>query len=137
MKYFAKPVEVEAQQCTKRGYCQMRGWDVPFDEDPDEVGMMVTRSDSGHRTWMTLATFVDLYAPNQKQAESTSMAGLVRTEYNKLSAYLLEQESRTLEKKAPDLPFEELKLLCLEQTLLHELDQILAIRSTWEQQPYL
>ena len=39
--YQSKLYKVQAEPITKLAYCHLRGWDVPFDEDPDLVGYLV------------------------------------------------------------------------------------------------
>ena len=36
---------VHAELCTKRAYCKVRKWDVPADEDPNEMGYIIEYAD--------------------------------------------------------------------------------------------
>jgi len=36
---------VHAELCTKRAYCKVRKWDVPTDEDPNEMGYIIEYAD--------------------------------------------------------------------------------------------
>ena len=52
---FKLSYDVEAEIMTKEEYCEMRGWIVADNQNPDEVGFAVTCK--RHLTWMSKEEF--------------------------------------------------------------------------------
>jgi len=48
MKHYIGTKEVLAKKMTKQEYCKHRGWELPSNEDPSEVGMLVEYVGSSH-----------------------------------------------------------------------------------------
>lgn len=71
----------------KETYCKLRGWDVPADEDPLEVGYLVEYPDSksnhpqfrGYISWSPKATFETAYRDVEKGCTFGHAVELMKT----------------------------------------------------------
>ena len=130
MKYQIKCIEVEAVPMTREEYCDMRGWSVPANEDRLDNGMFVTYP-NGHDTWVRLPVFNETYTPVK---ESTVLSRLTdevmdnSNRLNKLTAFLQAQQSKVDAGERPDIGYEDLRDLFLQQTLMTELNKVLTAR---------
>lgn len=127
MKYELKSMKVDAVPMTKSAYCELRGWDIPFDEDPEEYGMYVTFPHHNHTTWVRQHVFEATYAKVEEGTYITRLADeLVQTSerLEKLTAFLDQQGKLP----KPTLPQDDLADLFLQQTLMTELVKVLTKR---------
>jgi hypothetical protein len=131
MKYQLKPRVVTAVPMTKRAYCEKRGWDVPFDEDGDEVGMFITYDGLDRCTWVCMKVFDDAYAV---MGESTPVTRLTEEleqnseRLSKLTLFLNAQQKLTEQNKPPIVGPEMLRSMYYQQILMRELNAILTTR---------
>jgi hypothetical protein len=51
---------IQGSPLDKKGYCKLRGWQVPADENPDEDGYLVIYPD-GYRSWSPKPQFEEAY----------------------------------------------------------------------------
>ena len=124
MKYQLKSMQVEAEQMTKLAYCQMRGWDVPFDEDPDEVGMLVKYPTHNHVTWVRQEVFAKTYEQVVESTPASRLADelvVLSNNLNKLTVFLEKEQGLTNNGGKPTVDYESLRDLFLEQSLMREL----------------
>ena len=133
--YQSKLYKVQAEPITKLAYCQLRGWDVPVDEDPDLVGYLVHVFDRPANTkvydhfvrWQDKADFDARHEEAKSDTYFTRLVeeqGQNKERLDKLSAFL-DQQSKL---PKPTLAYEPLRLLFLQQTLMAELDKVLVER---------
>ena len=133
--YQSKLYKVQAEEITKRAYCQLRGWDVPVDEDPDLVGYLVHVFDRPANTkvydhfvrWQDKADFDARHEEVQPDNYFTRLVDECKQNSERLDklTVFLDQQA-TLPK--PTLPYEPLRLLFLQQTLMQELHKVLVER---------
>lgn len=124
MKYELKSMQVDAEPMTKLAYCEMRGWGVPFDEDPTEAGMLVKYPEHNHTTWVRQSVFDKAYSLIKESTATTRLADelvLLSNNLNKLTAFLEKEQSLVNSGSAPTVGYESLRDLFLEQTLMREL----------------
>ena len=133
--YQPKPYRVQAEPITKLAYCHLRGWDVPFDEDPDLVGYLVHVLDRPANTkvydhfvrWQDKADFDVRHEEVQPDNYFTRLVeerAQNKERLDKLSVFL-DQQSKLA---TPTIAYEPLRLLFLQQTLMSELDKVLVGR---------
>ena len=133
--YQSKLYKVQAEPITKLAYCQLRGWDVPFDEDPDLVGYLVHVLDRPANTkvydhfvrWQDKADFDARHEEVQPDNYFTRLVeerAQNKERLDKLSVFL-DQQSKLA---TPTIAYEPLRLLFLQQTLMSELDNVLVER---------
>lgn len=133
--YQSKLYRVQAEPITKLAYCQLRGWDVPVDEDPNLVGYLVHVFDRPANTkafdhfvrWQDKADFDARHEEAQPDNYFTRLVeerGQNKKRLDKLSAFLDQQGKLP----KPTLDYEPLRLLFLQQTLMSELDKVLVER---------
>lgn len=124
MKYQLRSMQVEAEQMTKLAYCQMRGWDVPFDEDPDEVGMLVKYPTHNHVTWVRQEVFAKTYEQVVESTPANRLADelvVLSNNLNKLTVFLEKEQGLVNNGGKPTVGYESLRDLFLEQSLMREL----------------
>ena len=133
--YQSKLYKVQAEPITKLAYCQLRGWDVPVDEDPDLVGYLVHVFDRPANTklydhfvrWQDKADFDARHEEAKSDTYFTRLVeeqGQNKERLDKLSVFLDQQGKLP----KPTLAYEPLRLLFLQQTLMAELDKVLVER---------
>ena len=133
--YQSKLYKVQAEPITKLAYCHLRGWDVPFDEDPDLVGYLVHVLDRPANTkvydhfvrWQDKADFDVRHEEVQPDNYFTRLVeerAQNKERLDKLSVFL-DQQSKLA---TPTIAYEPLRLLFLQQTLMSELDNVLVER---------
>lgn len=131
MKYQLKPRVVTAVPMTKRAYCEKCGWDVPFDEDADEVGMFVTYDGLDRCTWVCMKVFDDAYAA---VGESTPVTRLTEEleqnseRLSKLTLFLNAQQKLAEQNKSPVVGPDMLRSMYYQQALMRELNAVLTTR---------
>ena len=131
MKYQLKPRVVTAVPMTKRAYCEKRGWDVPFDEDADEVGMFVTYDGLDRCTWVCMKVFDDAYAVVEESTPVTRLTAELEQNsdrLSKLTLFLNAQEKLAEQNKPPIVGPEMLRSMYYQQTLMRELNVVLTTR---------
>lgn len=73
MKQYTGAKTVQADVMTKGAYCRYRGWSVPDDEDPTEIGYLIEYTDGGkpnhgahegYISWSPKAQFDNAYRPS-------------------------------------------------------------------------
>ena len=124
MKYQLKPRTVTAVPMTKRAYCEKRGWDVPFDEDPDEVGMLVKYPTHNHVTWVRQEVFAKTYEQVVESTPANRLADelvVLSNNLNKLTVFLEKEQGLVNNGGKPTVGYENLRDLFIEQTLMREL----------------
>lgn len=133
--YQSKLYKVQAEPITKLAYCQLRGWDVPVDEDPELVGYLVHVFDRPANTkhydhfvrWQDKADFDARHEETQPDTYFTRLVDECQQNHerlDKLTAFLDQQGKLP----KPTLPYEPLRLLFLQQTLMQELGKVLLER---------
>ena len=131
MKYQFKPRTVTAVPMTKRAYCEKCGWDVPFDEDADEVGMFVTYDGLDRCTWVCMKVFDDAYAMVEESTPVTRLAAELEENserLSKLTLFLGSQQKLAEQGKPPVVEPDVLRLLYMEQAIKRELNVVLTTR---------
>lgn len=131
MKYQLKPRTVTAVPMTKRAYCQQRGWDVPFDEDADEVGMFVTFDGLDRVTWVCMTVFDSTYAVVEESTPTTRLTEELEQNserLSKLTLFLGSQQKLAEQGKPPVVEPDVLRLLYMEQAIMRELNVVLTTR---------
>ena len=124
MKYQLKPMTVTAVPMTKRADCEKRGWDVPFDEDPDEVGMLVKYLTHNHVTWVRQEVFAKTYEQVVESTPANRLADelvVLSNNLNKLTVFLEKEQGLVNNVGKPTVGYESLRDLFLEQSLMREL----------------
>lgn len=130
--YQSKLYRVQAEPITKLAYCQLRGWDVPVDEDPNLVGYLVHVFDRPANTkafdhfvrWQDKADFDARHEeakPDNYFTRLVEEQGQNKERLDKLSSFL-DQQSKL---PKPTMAYEPLRLLFLKQTLMQELDKVM------------
>lgn len=131
MKYQLKPRLVTAVPMTKRAYCEKRGWDVPFDEDADEVGMFVTYDDLDRCTWVCMKVFDDAYAVVEESTPVTRLTEELEQNserLSKLTLFLNAQQKLAEQNKSPVVGPDMLRSMYYQQALMRELNAVLTTR---------
>ena len=131
MKYQLKPRVVTALPMTKRAYCEKRGWDVPFDEDADEVGMYVTFDGLDRATWVCMTVFEGTYAVIEESTPVTRLTEELEQNserLSKLTLFLDAQQKLAEQNKPPVVEPDMLRLLYLQQAIMRELNVVLTTR---------
>ena len=116
---------------TKRAYCQQRGWDVPFDEDADEVGMYVTFDGLDRVTWVCMTVFENTYAVVEESTPTTRLTEELEQNSErlfKLTLFLDAQQKLAEQNKPPVVEPDMLRLLYLQQAIMRELNVVLTSR---------
>lgn len=62
MKLYIGSQVLKAEPMTREEYCELRGWSVPSNENPDDAGYTVVYG-NGYRSWLLKDVFEDSYAP--------------------------------------------------------------------------
>ena len=57
MKTYSGTMSVDARPMTRAEYNELRGWELPADENGDDLGMYVEYPNTGHKNWMTRDIF--------------------------------------------------------------------------------
>ena len=133
--YQPKRYKIQAEPITKLAYCQLRGWDVPVDEDPELVGYLVHVFDRPANTkafdhfvrWQDKADFDARHEevkPDNYFTRLVEEQGQNKERLDKLSVFLDQQSKMS----TPTIAYEPLRLLFLQQTLMSELDKVLVER---------
>lgn len=131
MKYQLKQRVVTAVPMTKRAYCEKRGWDVPFDEDADEVGMFVTYDGLDRCTWVCMKVFDDAYGVVEESTPVTRLAAELEENserLSKLTLFLGSQQKLAEQGKPSVVEPDMLRLLFLQQAIMRELNVVLTTR---------
>ena len=131
MKYQLKPRVVTAVPMTKRAYCEKRGWDVPFDEDADEVGMFVTYDGLDRCTWVCMKVFDDAYAAVEESTPVTRLTEELEQNserLSKLTLFLNAQQKLAEQNKSPVVGPDMLRSMYYQQALMRELNAVLTTR---------
>jgi hypothetical protein len=116
---------------TKRAYCEKRGWDVPFDEDGDEVGMYVTFDGLDRVTWVCMTVFETTYAVVEESTPVTRLTEELEQNserLSKLTLFLDAQQKLAEQNKPPVVEPDMLRLLYLQQAIMRELNVVLTTR---------
>ena len=117
-------VTVQAQLMTRGAYNEFRGWEVPADENANDVGYLVQQSigDTAHVSWYPSEIFEALYgvADNPKQRVGLEL------EARKADLTALEQ---FIHKDQPDfIDINHWQYLHTQASILHELVNVLTVR---------
>ena len=131
MKYQLKSRVVTAVPMTKRAYCEKRGWDVPFDEDADEVGMFVTYDGLDRCTWVCMRVFDDAYAVVEESTPVTRLTEELEQNserLSKLTLFLNAQQKLAEQNKPPVVGPDMLRSMYYQQALMRELNVVLTTR---------
>lgn len=89
MKTFTGTKTVRAKPMSRKEYNDLRGWEVPADEDPNDAGMLVEYLDggkanhpdfSGYISWSPLDVFQRAYKEQPEKKEKESVAPKVSPE---------------------------------------------------------
>lgn len=65
LEMFMGTKTIHAGQISKKEYCDFKGWQVPENEDPNEIGYLVAYSDD-YVSWSPAVPFQEAYRTNGK-----------------------------------------------------------------------